>query len=221
MVIPDTPQSTDELRIEDNPKWIRGLVDGSTVVDSRSTKLVWEVPWYPAWYIPTSDVLDSSLPRVTRPELADHVRVDWQSVDRWYEESIEVFVHPRSPYTRIDAMASSRHVVVRIDDTIVAETDRVTILYETGLPPRWYIPALDVRLEMLTATDTTSGCPYKGFARYWAVDVNEVTHADVVWSYPTPLPESEAIAGMMCFYDEKVDLEIDGERRPRPVTKFS
>jgi len=221
MVLSDTPEPSSGVRIEENPKWIRGLVDGRTVIDSRNTKLVWEVPWYPAWYIPTVDVFDPTLPTIARPELADHVRVDWQSIDRWFEEDVEVFVHPRSPYTRIDTLVSSRHVVVRIGGVIVADTNRPTVLFETGLPPRWYIPTLDVRLDMLSATDSTSGCPYKGFARYWTATVEGVTHPDIAWEYPTPLPESEAIATMMCFYDEKVDIEIDGKSQPRPHTKFS
>ncbi len=210
MVLPTTPGTSQSPRIEDNPKWIRGLKGGRTVVDSRATKLVWEVPWYPAWYIPTADVRDPALEVTTRPDLPDHVRVDWQAVDRWFEEDIEVFVHPRSPYTRVDTLASSRHVIVRVGGVDVADTRKPTVLYETGLPPRWYIPAVDVRLDLLTPTDTTSGCPYKGFADYWKLTVDGVEHPDIVWSYATPLPESEAIAGMMCFYDDRVDIEIDG-----------
>jgi len=205
----DHPDHSDQ-RIEDNPKWIRGFVDGRLVVDSRSTKFVWEVPWYPTWYIPVGDVLDSALSTTTIPELPAHVHLDWAAVDRWFEEDVEVFVHPRSPYTRVDILRSSRHVVVRIDGTVVADTVKPTILVETGLPPRWYIPPTDVRLGLLTQSEKTTGCPYKGFATYWGVDLDGILHPDIAWSYATPLPESTGVAGLVCFYDEMVDIEIDG-----------
>jgi len=204
-------QEIDGPRIEDNPKWIRGYVDGRLVVDSLRSKLVWEVPWYPAWYFPDSDLLDDSLPRRTHSELPGFSHTEWAEVDRWFEEDIEVFVHPRSPYTRIDALRSSRHVTVRIDGVVVADTRRPTILFETGLPARWYIPAVDVRLDILTPTDTATGCPYKGTARYWSATVEGAEHDDVAWSYPTPLPESAAVAGLVCFYDEMVELTINPE----------
>jgi len=198
-----------EPRIEDNPKWIRGFIDGRLVVDSRATKFVWEVPWYPAWYIPEGDVSDPALSTTTIPELPAHVRLDWAAVDRWFEEDVEVFVHPRSPYTRVDILKSSRHVVVRIDGTVVADTVKPTILVETGLPPRWYIPPTDVRLDLLTQSETSTGCPYKGFATYWSADINGDLHPDIAWSYATPLPESAGVAGLICFYNERVDIEID------------
>lgn len=154
-------------------------------------------------------------------ELRDLVRFEWGAMDSWFEENTEVFVHPRSPEVRIDALLSSRHVRVLIDGEVVADSVRPTILYETGLPARYYLPKLDVRMDLLTPTDTSSACPYKGWASYWRVTVGDTTHDDIVWGYTTPLPESEAIAGLVCFYNEQVDLEIDGELVERPRTKFS
>ncbi len=211
---------SDQRRIEASDKWIRGVVDGRTVVDSRAVQLVWTHPYYPAWYVPAADVSDTSLPTTSIDELPDHVCVDWDAVDHWFEEDVEVFVHPRDPYKRIDALASSRHVRVSIDGTVVADTRKPTILYETMLPPRYYIPPTDVRLDLLVRTDTASGCPYKGFAHYWDVVIDGVRHADVAWGYRTPLPESEAIAGLVCFYDERVDIEVDGVplARPEPIS---
>ena len=95
------------------------------------------------------------------------------------------------------------------------------MLFETGLPPRWYIPKVDVRLDLLEPTTTTSMCPYKGTAEYWTAELDGRRVEDVAWSYRTPLPESERIAGLVCFYAERTDLFIDGEHQERPKTKFS
>ncbi|MFQ5558589.1 MAG: DUF427 domain-containing protein [Acidimicrobiales bacterium] len=209
------------VRIEPNPKWIRAVLDGRTVVDSRAVKFVWERPYYPSWYVPAGDVHDPSLPTKEIEALPDHVRVRWDAVDHWFEEDVEVFVHPRDPHTRVDALASSRQVRVIIEGTTVAESTRPTILFETGLPRRFYLPPTDVRLDLLTPTDTTTACPYKGWASYWTATIDGVEHPDVVWSYRTPLPESRTVAGLMCFFDEKVDVEVDGVAQDRPRTPFS
>lgn len=210
-----------DVRIEPNPKWIRGVLAGQTVVDTRDAKFVWSHPYYPWWYIPTADIADDSLSGERIEELPDHLKVDWDAVDHWFEEDVEVFVHPRDPYKRIDTLPSSKHVVVRIDGQVVADSHKPTILYETSLPPRYYLPITDVRLDLLTPTMTESGCPYKGWAHYWTATIEGADHVDIAWGYRTPLPESESIAGMVCFYNEKVDIEIDGEPLERPQTKFS
>jgi uncharacterized protein (DUF427 family) len=95
------------------------------------------------------------------------------------------------------------------------------VLYEASLPPRYYLPKSDVRMDLLTPTNTDSQCPYKGWAHYWSVSAGATTHDDIAWGYRTPLPESSGVAGLVCFYNEKVDIEIDGVRLGRPVTKFS
>jgi uncharacterized protein (DUF427 family) len=148
-----------DIRIEPNPRWIRGIRDGVTVINSRATKFVWTHPYYPAWYIPAEDVEDSALPSTTLDELPHHVSIDWDTMDHWFEEDVEVFVHPRDPHKRIDALASSRHVTVRIDGTVVADSWKPVILYETLLPQRYYLPPTDVRLDLLTPTDTETACP--------------------------------------------------------------
>ena len=209
------------LRIEPTPKWIRGRVGDRTVVDTKAAQLVWEHEYYPYWYIPVSDVHDDTVPTSTIDELPGHVKIEFAALDHWYEEDEEVYIHPRDPYRRVDAQPSSRHVVVEVDGTVIADSHNPTILYETGLPPRYYLPVDDVRLQHLTPTDTSTGCPYKGFARYWNVDVDGTTHPDLAWGYDDPLPESAPVKGLICFYNEKVDLIIDGERLASPTTKFS
>ncbi len=154
-------------------------------------------------------------------ELEDTIRLDWDAMDAWFEEDEEVFTHPRDPYTRVDILPSSRHVRVEVDGVTIAESRSPRVLFETGLPPRYYLPKTHVRMDLLARTGTVSHCPYKGQAEYWSVRAGDVVHEDLAWSYPTPLPESERIAGLVTFYNEKVDLDVDGVRLERPTTKFA
>jgi uncharacterized protein (DUF427 family) len=144
--------------------------------------------------------------------LRDAVRFDWAAMDAWFEEDEEVFTHVRSPYTRIDILPSSRHVRVEVDGVVIAESTKPRVLFETGLPPRWYLPKVDVRMELLVPTTSETACPYKGRAEYWSVRLDDRVVDDAVWSYRTPLPESERIAGLLSFYPDRVDVFVDGER---------
>jgi uncharacterized protein (DUF427 family) len=154
-------------------------------------------------------------------ELRESVRLDWNAMDEWLEEDEPVYTHPRSPYTRVDILASSRHVRVELDGVTVAESRSPRILFETGLPPRYYLPLTDVRMDLLRPSQTRTHCPYKGEAGYWSIEVNDRTYEDYVWIYRAPLPESQKIAGLACFYNERVDLYVDGVRQDRPRTPFS
>jgi uncharacterized protein (DUF427 family) len=144
------------------------------------------------------------------PELRDMVRLDWDAFDTWLEEDEPVYVHARNPFHRVDILSSSRHVRVEIDGVTVAESTRPTVLFETNIRPRYYLPLTDVRTELLRPSSTSTGCPYKGTASYYGVEVDGKVHDDVVWYYPAPLLESIRIAGFVCFYDEKVDVYVDG-----------
>lgn len=161
-----------------------------------------------------SEVVDGAWQYAQAPDvdLRSMVRFDWATADTWFEEDEEVFVHPRSPYVRVDVLPSSREVRVEIDGVEVARSTRPRLLLETGLPIRYYLPKTDVRLDLLTPTNLTTSCPYKGTARYWTVRVNDQDHQDVVWGYDAPFAESIDVAGLMCFYNEKVDLFVDGAR---------
>ena len=141
------------------------------------------------------------------------IRLDWNAMDAWFEEDEEVFTHPRSPYTRIDILPSSRRVRVELDGVTIADSDNARFLFETGLPVRYYVPKTHVRLDLLSHTGTVTHCPYKGQAEYWSVRAGGRTHPDMVWSYRTPLPESQKIAGLIGFYHEKMDLYLDGVRQ--------
>jgi uncharacterized protein (DUF427 family) len=242
------------VRVEPSQKRVRTYLAGDLVADTIQPLLVWEIPYYPAYYIRAADVraklvatgktehspsrgeaeiLDVVTERGTAPgaarrypespieELRDAVRLDFAAMDEWLEEDEPIYVHPRSPYARVDILASSRHVRVEIDGVTVAESRSPRILYETGLPPRYYLPLPDVRMDLLVPSDTQTHCPYKGTAGYWSVEVNGERYDDYVWIYRSPLPESQKIAGLACFYNEKVDLYVDGVAQGRPRTPFS
>jgi uncharacterized protein (DUF427 family) len=125
-------------------------------------------------------------------------------------------VHARSPYHRVDAIPSDRHVQVLVEGELVAESRRPVAVFETGLVTRWYLPKQDVRMDLLEHTDSETGCPYKGTAEYWAVRTSKRAFKDLAWSYPDPLPEIPAIEGLVSFYNERVDLVVDGEHVGRP-----
>jgi uncharacterized protein (DUF427 family) len=170
----------------------------------------------------TADIFDvvvasRSLPGAARrfadspfEDLRDAVRLDWAAMDEWLEEDEPIYTHPRDPYSRVDILASSRHVQVVVDGVRLADSRSPKILYETGLPPRYYLPLPDLRTDLMHPTSTVTHCPYKGQATYWSVRVGERTYDDLVWMYRAPLPESTKIAGLGCFYNERVELYVDG-----------
>jgi uncharacterized protein (DUF427 family) len=102
------------------------------------------------------------------------------------------------------------HVEVSLGGVKVADSDRPVLLNETGLPPRYYLPREDVRTELLKPTNTETTCPFKGQASYWSVEVNGEVHDDIVWAYETPIPEAEEITGLLCFYNDRVQLTVEG-----------
>ncbi|TKG73435.1 DUF427 domain-containing protein [Prauserella endophytica] len=154
-------------------------------------------------------------------ELRDHVRLDWDAMDAWFEEDEEVYVHPRDPHTRIDILPSSRHVRIEVNGVTVADSRSPKLLFETGLPTRYYLPKVDVRLDLLEPSDRVTRCPYKGDTQYFSVRAGEELVPDLAWTYRTPLPESERIAGLIAFTDELVDVYVDGKLQERPKTKFA
>jgi uncharacterized protein (DUF427 family) len=153
--------------------------------------------------------------------LKGYISFKWDAMEAWFEEEEEVFVHARDPYKRVDVMPSSRHVRVVIAGETVAETRRPSLLFETSLPTRYYLPREDVRMDLLEPTDLTTRCPYKGIASYWSVKIGNHVSKNVVWSYPDPIPENPKIKNLMCFFNERVDLYVDGQLQPRPQTPWS
>ncbi len=160
-------------------------------------------------------------PLPAHPEIKGYLAFYWNKVDAWYEEEEQIYAHPRDPYHRVDALPSNRHVRVVIDGETVAETDHPHLLFETGLPTRYYIPREDVHMELLEPTDKHTRCPYKGEASYFSVRVGNQVYPDLVWTYPDPIPECPKIKNLLAFYNEKVDIYVDGELQERPKTKWS
>jgi len=147
-------------------------------------------------------------------DLKDYAKIALDKVDAWFEEDERVFSHPKDPYKRITILPSSKKVQIKIDGVEVANTTRSRLLYETGLPVRIYIPHTDVRLDLLEDDPkTTSYCPYKGDASYYTVNLpNGEKKQGLAWWYKTPKIESAAIEGHIAFYNEKVDVWVNGAR---------
>ena len=153
--------------------------------------------------------------------LAGTARFEWDALDAWFEEDEQVFVHPRNPYTRVDALRSTRSVRVDLEGALLAESRSPVLVFETGLPTRYYFNRTEVRFEHLVASDTVTACPYKGRTTgYWSVRTGAALHDDLAWVYDFPLPALAPIAGLVAFYNERVDITLDGVRLERPKTHF-
>ncbi|WP_375485010.1 DUF427 domain-containing protein [uncultured Jatrophihabitans sp.] len=146
-----------------------------------------------------------------RDGLAGTVRFDWDALDAWYEEDEEVFVHPRNPYVRVDALRSRAHVQVRHGDLLLAESNSCVLVFETGLPTRYYLDRADVRADHLIPTDTLTACPYKGrTSQYWSVRAGDDVLEDAAWTYTFPTTALAPISGLIAFYNDLVEITVDG-----------
>ncbi len=249
----DLPEYKGLIYFEDQPRRIRAVLGGETVVDSRHGKMLHEHGHLPLYYFPEDEIRMDLLeptdhhttcpwkgeasywsvrvgdhvaenavwsypePLDTAPPLAGYYAFYWNKMDEWYEEDEVAIVHARDPYHRTDVVESSRHVKVSLNGELLADTTSAFAVFETGLPPRWYIPPEDVRDELFSDSDSHTGCAYKGFASYKSFGDED----DLAWYYPEPTRDFQRIAGRVSFYNERVDLEIDGELQERPTTPFS
>ncbi|WP_211879691.1 DUF427 domain-containing protein [Pseudarthrobacter albicanus] len=153
------------------------------------------------------------------PHLAGYVVLDFGAFD-WLEDDEEIIGHPRDPFHRVDIRASSLKVEVALDGVTLASTNGAQLLYETMLPVRYYIPPEDVRLDLMEASPKRTVCPYKGEARYWTYPVPE-SGRNVAWSYDRRFRDAAQIHGLVCFFNERVDVTVDGVLQVRPVTPWS
>jgi uncharacterized protein (DUF427 family) len=231
------------------PRRIRAMLAGEIVVDTTRALYVWEHAHYPQYYIPRADVrpnvlVDEHATRATSRGTAhvhgvrsgdeyrqacalhyadfhDAVRFDWAAMDLWFEEDEQVFVHPRDPYTRVDAIRSTRPVRIEVDGVVVAASSSPVLVFETGLPTRYYLNRTDVDFTKLIRTDTVTECPYKGTTSdYWSVKTPKRIHQDVAWSYRFTTKDLLPIAGLISFYNEKVNVFLSDELQERPKTHF-
>jgi uncharacterized protein (DUF427 family) len=220
----DPPRSVQYL--EDSPRRIRGLAGDQVAVDSRRVKMLHESRRLPVWCFPREDVRADLVPGdaawVYQEGLAKGlVGIRFEALDRWLEEDEEVIVHPRDPYHRIDIRESSRRIVVGLDGETLAESTSALALFEAGLPTRWYMPREDVRPQLAANDELRTGCAYKGFASYYDVEVGERVEPFLAWCYPDPLEGMDRITGRVAFFNERVDLTVDGEPQARPATQWS
>ncbi|AIY00429.1 hypothetical protein ART_0830 [Arthrobacter sp. PAMC 25486] len=246
------------MRTEASEKWVRAMVGGTAVVDSRAPLLFWEQKFpIPAYAFTPEDVrMDLLLPAGTpptgeptffgpkgpvaqwfdvqaggrelpnaawrrdAPELEGRITFTWapDAFDRWLEEEEEVHSHPRDPHKRVEVLPSSRHITVSLDGVLLADSIEPVLLFETYLPTRYYFPRTDVHLDRLSAGSNRSHCPYKGYAEnYWDAPGSP----SVAWSYPDPYPAVWRIKDRIAFYNESVDITVDGAAVPRPRSIFS
>jgi uncharacterized protein (DUF427 family) len=241
------------VRVETSGKRVRAFLQGRLVADTLAPRLVWELPYFPTYYLPVADVAAELAPTgevhrspsrgdgtvydvrigdITAPgaatryldspleELRPLVRLDWNAMTEWFEEDEVVYTHPRDPYTRVDILASSRHVRVEVGGLVVADSRQPRLLFETGLPTRYYLPLTDVRMDLLRPSSLETHCPYKGTAGYFSLETPGVAEPDIAWIYRVPLPESQKIAGLVCFYNERTDIYVDDVLQERPRSPF-
>lgn len=248
--MPDLITST-ALAVSPSERWVRAWLDGQVVVDTVRAVLVKEPGKAVAFYaVPAEDVaagllavsdhrpddehpgaasyLDLVTPQPVGkaawnyPDvdgLAGYVGLRWDAFDSWSEEDEPIIVHPRTPFHRVDAIRSSRHVVARHDGRVLADTGQPVAVFETGLPVRWYVPVADVRSAEFVDVALQTACPYKGVAGYRAL-AGEPDRI-VQWRYDDPYPDVAAIEGHVAFFDELVDVEVDGVAASRPRTQWT
>ncbi|KAF2865456.1 hypothetical protein BDV95DRAFT_652223 [Massariosphaeria phaeospora] len=231
-------------KYQPTPRRVRGLLNGKYAFDTIGAYHVWEHPYYPQFYVPTTSftseanltketevdgtngaahlgqlsVGDRSTQRVVIfnvGSLKDLVKIDFKELDQWFEEDVPIYQHPKDPYKRIDILNSSRPIKIALEGVTLAETPYSLFLLETSLRTRFYLPPTSVKWEYLTKSDTETLCPYKGKANYYHVTINGKEYKDLVWYYVYPTSESGAIVGHLCFYNEKVDVWVDGVQEQR------
>jgi uncharacterized protein (DUF427 family) len=251
----DYPQMAAERgRVEPAPRRVRGYVDGVLVFDTVAARYVWEVPYYPQYYVPMKDVRTQylvdedhaqrvqfgasrshalnvngvTIAEAARvfgddaiPGVADTARFTWDAID-WFEEDERIVGgHPRNPYARVDALRSSRTVRVELDGIVLAQSSAPVLVFETGLPTRSYFDRKAVDFGHLRPSDTQTACPYKGrTSDYWSIEIGGQLYRDLAWSYAFPTLPLLPIAGLVAFYDEKVDVYVDDRLQERPKTHF-
>ncbi|MGW5241719.1 DUF427 domain-containing protein [Monashia sp. NPDC004114] len=204
-----------DARFTPTRKRLRASREGNLVCDTADAVIVW-LPRrvVPEYAVPRASFV-ADVPGSARGleahGLPDHVLLPFGDFD-WLEEDEPIIGHPHDPFARIDILRSARHVRVELDGLVLADTHHPTALFETHLPPRWYIPMNDVNTEVLTPTDTRTTCAYKGHASYYSAPGN--AGVDIAWVYRQPLREAEAVRDQLSFYAERTDTLVDGVKDP-------
>jgi uncharacterized protein (DUF427 family) len=198
------------MYVEPLGRRVRAFKQGQTVVDSDDALMVYESDKSARYLLPGKDVHISSEPFAG---MDGYVTVAWNQADAWFEEDERIFGHPINPYHRIDTYRTSRRIEVSVQGLALASSTRARALYETGLAVRYYLPLADVNRSALIPSETVTECAYKGAARYWSAQVGDVLIDDVAWMYENNvLRDAAPIQGLIAFYNEKVELRVDGSR---------
>jgi uncharacterized protein (DUF427 family) len=248
-------------RVEQSPRWVRAVLSGRTVADSKQVMLHVAYgrpirpgshkPELPGYFFPIEDVDRSVLmpagvidgrrwwhavvdgeriehaawqydhPSGPFARLEGHLTFAWEVMDAWFEEAEQIFEHARDPQHRVDAIASTRSVEVSHNGRVLASSATPHLVFETGLPVRYYLPADDVDFGLLEPSELVTRCPYKGVARFWSVAGAGSDGQNVAWSYPDPIAENPKIRELVAFYNERLDIDVDGVRIERPRTPWS
>jgi uncharacterized protein (DUF427 family) len=203
--------------IEESPRWVRGRLGDETVVDSKRVRLYYAPgKVLPVWLFPEQDVRLELVPEEAVKRHGELVHVEFDALDEWFEEDEPQIGHPPDPHHRIDVRRTSRRIRISIGGRVVADTTETAALFETGLPVRWYMPRSEVSAR-LEPSGYRTVCAYKGHATHFDVAGERA----VAWSYEDPLHDAAAVAGLVCFFDERVDITLDGRPQPRPRTPWS
>lgn len=205
---PPLPAAGRHVYVEPYRRRVHATVGGRTVVDSERVALVHRPGHAPAYAFPAGDV--DGVEAVATSELDGYVEVPWSAADAWYEEGTQVFLHARNPFHRVDCLTATRRLVVEVGGVTVVDTDDTVVLYETSLDPKLYVDRALLRVGVdLVRSETTTYCPYKGTTTYWTLVVGDRAVEDAAWSYDDPLPESEAIRGLLSFEPSRVTVTTD------------
>ena len=219
--------SREVLFVDPSPRWIRAARGGETVLDSRRAKMLHQHGRLARYFVPRDDVRWEHLgdvqpvqPPASAPGLEDHVSFAWDDLDAWFEEDEQLLSHAIDPYHRVDVRRTSRHVVVSANGVTLADSRRCLALFETGLPTRWYLPREDVLVD-LEPSELRTTCAYKGSASYFSVRTGDELNENIAWTYREPRHDAAPVRDHICFFNEAVELDIDGERQERPMTPWA
>ncbi len=198
------PVAAGTVYVEPFRRRVRGVTGDRVLLDSERVLLVHRAGEPPAYAFPSDDA--AGVPSEPEPAAPGHVRVAWDAVDGWFEEEEPVQLHARNPYHRVDCLKASRRLRVELGGQVLVDTTDTVAVFETALEPRLYVAPDHVRKGVLTKSDTTTYCPYKGTATYWTAEVDGTTVADVAWSFEDPLPEAERVRGHLSFDADRVTV---------------
>jgi uncharacterized protein (DUF427 family) len=209
------------VRVEPSPRWVRGFVNGVPIVNSKRVLVVYGARRLATYFFPTDDVRMDLLRPVETQSTPGEQRLTLELNGRTIDDIAWTYSDDDGEHAALRSHIafenSSRHIKVVIGGQIVAETRQPRLLFETGLRTRYYIPKVDVRMDLLEPTATITQCPYKGNATYWSARIGDQVYPDIVWSYPFPIPECTRIQNLLSFYNEKTEIYVDGELEHAPA----